>query len=228
MTAKAEQQAQPLKNIRQRISAVMQEVEYVKRESAGQGTGVKYDDVVAKLRPSMIKNGINLEVSELGKIEKVDELIAKSGSKQSLYQGQIEVRLVNIDDPKDFVPYIVTAHGADNGDKAPGKLNTYATKVALVKAFMLETGENDESRNYKEPEVVYATPQQVSAFYDLLAATSSEENSVLNHACMNVLKYGQVYTFAQLPEQAANIVIGLLNEKLKRMNKEAGVQNAAE
>lgn len=221
MTTKTQQAEQPIKNIRQRINAVMIDVDYIKRASAGQGTGVKYDEVIAKLRPSMIKHGINLEVSEVGEIFKTDELVSKSGSKQSLYQGKVEVKLVNIDDPADFVPYIVTAHGADNGDKAPGKINTYATKVALVKAFALETGENDESRNHKEAEVIYATPEQIGQFYELLAATASEESAVMNHACMNVLKYGGVFGFNQLPEQAANIVIGLLDQKLKRMSKDS-------
>lgn len=203
-------------NIRQRINKVMQEVDYVKRESAGQGTGVKYDEVMAKLRPSMIKHGINLEVSEVGQIAQVGELVAKSGAKQSLYQGQLEVRLVNIDEPTDYVPYIVTAHGADNGDKAPGKINTYAAKVALLKAFALETGENEESRYYKEPT---STDAQFSIFTDLLAATESEEANVLTYACNNVLKM-PVVKFAQLTEQQANSVISLLQAKYNKQQKE--------
>lgn len=220
MTTKAQQAEPKLLNIRQRINLVMIDVDYIKRASAGQGTGVKYDEVIAKLRPSMIKHGINLEVSEVGDVFKTDELVSKSGSKQSLYQGKVEVKLVNIDDPTDFVSYISTAHGADNGDKAPGKINTYATKVVLVKAFALETGENDESRNHKEAEILYATPEQISQFYDLLAATSSVESTVMDHACLKVLNYGGIFSFHQLPEQAANIVIGLLDQKLKRMEKE--------
>ncbi len=202
-------------NIRQRINQVMREVEYVKRGSAGQGTGVRYDDVIAKLRPSMIKHGITLEVSEVSEITALPLI-----GKQQVYQGTLEVRLVNIDEPTDFASYRVTAHGADNQDKAPGKINTYACKVALVKAFALETGENDESRNYKEPEIVYATEQQQSQFADLLAATGTEPESLMSHACLKVLKYEQVYAFYQLPEQAANIVIGLLEQKLKRQQQE--------
>ena len=34
----------------------------------------------------------------------------------------------------------------DNGDKAPGKAVTYATKAAILKILYLETGENEESR----------------------------------------------------------------------------------
>jgi hypothetical protein len=208
-------------NIRQRINQVMREVDYVKRASAGQGTGVKYDEVIAKLRPSMIKHGINLEVTEAGQIAKVDELVSKSGSKQSLYQGQLEVRLVNIDEPTDFVSYLVTAHGADNGDKAPGKLNTYAAKVALVKAFALETGENDESRYYKEPE---STEAQLSIFTDLCAATSSEPAAVLNYACSAVLKM-PVVPFEQLTEQQANGVISMLQAKYNKQQKDAANAN---
>ena len=207
-------------NIRQRINKVMQEVDYVKRESAGQGTGVKYDEVMAKLRPSMIKHGINLEVSEVGQIAQVGELVAKSG-KQSLYQGQLEVRLVNIDEPADYVPYIVTAHGADNGDKAPGKINTYAAKVALLKAFALETGENEESRYYKEP---MSTDAQFSIFTDLLSATESQESTVMQHACGSVIKI-QPCTFQQLTEQQANIVIGMLQAKHNKQQKDAANAN---
>jgi hypothetical protein len=39
------------------------------------------------------------------------------------------------------------SHALDNGDKAPGKAISYATKYALLKTFLLETGEDEESRH---------------------------------------------------------------------------------
>jgi len=145
-----------------------------------------------------------------------------------LYEGEFNIHFVNIDDGSDRLTVRIVGHANDNGDKAPGKAVTYATKSAILKVFAIETGENDESRNYKEPEIVYATAQQISSFYDLLAATATEEGTIMQHVCLNVLKYGQVYSFQQLPEQAANIVIGMLNEKLKRINKEAEKANEAQ
>ena len=56
------------------------------------------------------------------------------------------IHFVNIDEPADRLTVSINAHAADNGDKAPGKCASYATKTAILKALSLETGENDESR----------------------------------------------------------------------------------
>lgn len=212
------------RNIYQRINAVMQEIDYIKKDKKVSGGGANYsavshDQVVAMLRDSLVKHGIVYYPEQLNSTV----LVARDKSKDiamMLYEGEYNVHFVNIDDGADRLTVRIVGHANDNGDKAPGKAVTYATKSALLKVFAIETGENDESRNYKEPEVVYATPQQVSAFYDLLTATGTDESQAMQHACINVLKYGQVYSFAQLPEQHANIVIGLLDQKLKRMEKE--------
>lgn len=212
------------RNIYQRINAVMQEIDYIKKDKKVSGGGANYsavshDQVVAMLRDSLVKHGIVYYPEQLNSTV----LVARDKSKDiamMLYEGEYNVHFVNIDDGADRLTVRIVGHANDNGDKAPGKAVTYATKSALLKVFAIETGENDESRNYKEPEVVYATPQQVSAFYDLLTATGTDESQVMQHACINVLKYGQVYDFPQLPEQHANIVIGLLDQKLKRMEKE--------
>lgn len=220
------------KNIFQRINAVMQEIDYIKKDKKVSGGGANYsavshDQVVAMVRESVVKNGIVIYPEQLE--SKV--LVARDKSKDiamMLYEGEFNIHFVNIDDGSDRLTVRIVGHANDNGDKAPGKAVTYATKSAILKVFAIETGENDESRNYKEPEVAYATAQQISSFYDLLAATATEEGAIMQHACLNVLKYGQVYSFQQLPEQSANIVIGLLNEKLKRINKEAEKANEAQ
>ena len=63
-----------------------------------------------------------------------------------MYRGWYDVSLVNIDDSNDRATVSIEAHALDNGDKAPGKCATYATKTAILKLLWLETGENDESR----------------------------------------------------------------------------------
>lgn len=230
MTTKTQQAEQPIKNIYQRINAVMQEIDYIKKDKKISGGGANYsavshDQVTAMVRDSLVKHGIMIYPEQV----RSEVLVARDKSKDiamMLYEGEYKIHFVNIDDGQDRVTVQIVGHANDNGDKAPGKAVTYATKSAILKVFAIETGENDESRNYKEPEVIYATPEQVSKFYDLIAATSSDETTVLNHACLNVLKYGQVYAFTQLPEQSANIVIGLLDQKLKRMSKDSSSESA--
>jgi len=143
------------KNIYQRINAVMKEITYVKRGSAGQGTGVLYDEVICDLQPLLIKHGI---------VVTVDFLI--DGSRQTakgnyVYEGYFDVHYVNIDKPEDKFTSKIVAHAMDSGDKAPGKAITYATKIAHLKTFGYETGDNDESRS-EQRDVELITPEQVS------------------------------------------------------------------
>lgn len=132
-------------NIYQRINEVMKEAEYIKKGSAGQGTGVLYDEVIAMLRGLLTKNGIVIAVDFLA-----DDSRIKPGknSDQYIYEGCFNVSYINVDDPADRLVTQVVAHAMDSGDKAPGKAITYATKISMLKVFAIETGLNDEGRGY--------------------------------------------------------------------------------
>lgn len=141
-------------NIYQRINKVMKDVNYLKKDvkvSAGFGgtyNAVSHDAVTAALRASMIDNGIALTVNQIGQDFAERETIDGKIQKMRLYSGTYEVKFINIEEKEDFISINVCAQALDNGDKAPGKCMSYATKYALLKTFMLETGENEESRNY--------------------------------------------------------------------------------
>ena len=136
-------------NIYQRVNAVMKQIEYVKKDAkVGGGSGysaVTHDMVTAVLRPQLVEHGIvvNLEQLQSSLLERRDK---ERGINMHLYSGDYAVHFVNIDKPEDRITVTVNAHAADNGDKAPGKAASYATKYAMLKLFSLETGENDESR----------------------------------------------------------------------------------
>lgn len=146
------------RNIYQRINDVMKSVAYVQKDKAvtGMGAGYKavtHDQLVATIRQHVVSAGIAVVVSQTrGKYNDKGQKWDKD-SKQlipdsmRLYEGEYDVSLVNIDRPEDRVTAHVEAHAMDNGDKAPGKAMTYATKTAMLKLFWLETGENEESRS---------------------------------------------------------------------------------
>lgn len=161
------------KNIYQRINAVMIEVKYIQKDGSISGSGPSYkavthDMVTAKLRESIVKNGIVVRLEQL-KSEMIQERDVEKNIKMHLYSGQYNVHFVNIDKPDDFATVSITAHAADNGDKAPGKAASYATKYAMLKLFSLETGENDESRT---AEPILFTQAQKDEFDDILARSS--------------------------------------------------------
>ena len=131
------------KNIFQRINAVMQDKSiYIKKGSAGQGTGVVYDEVIAVLAPLLTKHGIVISIDKMG-----DSSSRETKKGAYIYECDYKISYINIDNPSDRLESIVEAHAQDGGDKAPGKTATYATKVSMLKVFSIESGDNEESRS---------------------------------------------------------------------------------
>ena len=141
-------------NIYQRVNAVMQECQYMQKVGAAQGKGVKYDEVVGMIRNLLIKYGIAPVVNQ----HSLD--LVQSSTKQPVYQGSYTLDLVNIDKPEEKITHTAIAHGMDGGDKGPGKAHTYATKIMLVKAFLIETGEDEESREERQEKKTISAAQE--------------------------------------------------------------------
>lgn len=144
------------KNVHQRINAVMAEIKYIKRGSAGQGTGVLYDEVIAILQPLLVTHGIVVAVDFLADS-------SRDNSKGNyVYQGYFDVHYINMDKPEDRLTCKIVSHAMDAGDKAPGKSITYAAKISHLKVFGFETGEADEGR-YVEEDIADISAQIMAA-----------------------------------------------------------------
>jgi len=158
-------------NIYQRINNVIKEGLYIKRGSAGQGTGVLYDEVISILTPFLMKHGIVFNV------EKVGEARSRANAKGNyIYECDFNVHYINIDDSSDRFTTLVEAHAMDSGDKAPGKAITYATKISLLKVFQIETGENDESREEIKEKSKTITPEQAAKLAEYCFMTDENGN----------------------------------------------------
>jgi len=132
----------------------MKAVQYVQKDSSISGGGANYkavshDQVVSVIRQELVNNGIVIFPNQIsGEFLIKRDLSVTPPVKMGLYSGKYEISFVNIDvaGGADKVTATIEAHASDNGDKAPGKALSYATKSAMLKVFSLETGENDESR----------------------------------------------------------------------------------
>lgn len=138
------------KNIYQRINDVMKKVDYVKKDKSISGGGANYkavthDQVISVARKALVENGIVIYPEQLDYSLPIMRDLEKN-IKMHLYSGWYLIHFVNIDSPEDRISVKINAMANDNGDKAPGKAVTYATKTAMLKVLCLETGENDESR----------------------------------------------------------------------------------
>lgn len=157
-------------NIYQRINEVRKMIGYVQKDKAvstggGSYKAVTHDAVTGMVREALIKHGVIIVPSVITAVFHPKEPDAK----QRLYEATYQVDFVNMDDPADRITTQQTAHALDNGDKAPGKAQSYATKYAILKLFNIETGEDDESR-YQQEEF-----DTVGAVDYILASTSIAE-----------------------------------------------------
>lgn len=154
-------------NIYQRINEVRKEIGYVQKDKdVGFGKSsyraVTHDAVTGMVRASLVKNGIVIVPSVLSATFHPAELVTTvddtgtsktAHAKQRLYEATYQIDFVNVDDPADRITTQQNAHALDNGDKAPGKAQSYATKYAILKLFNIETGEDEESRYQNEFDV---------------------------------------------------------------------------
>lgn len=129
-------------NIHQRILLCMAEVPYVQkvqRKTGLQYTFVTRDAVVSKLREAMIKHGVvYLPTMQSWSVD---------GNKTTM---EVMNRYACADNPQDYVEFPTLGYGIDPQDKGPGKAMTYCEKLAHLKQFMIEAGDEDECEHYDE------------------------------------------------------------------------------
>ena len=157
-------------NIYQRINEVRKAIGYVQKDKAvstggGSYKAVTHDAVTGMVRAALIEHGVVIVPSVVSSVFNAKEPEAK----QRLYEATFQIEFVNMDDPADRIVTQQTAHALDNGDKAPGKAMSYATKYAILKLFNIETGEDEESRYQTEEFDI------VGAVDYILASTSMAE-----------------------------------------------------
>ena len=185
-------------NIYQRINAVMKEITYVQKDKQVSGGGVNYkavthDQVISVARAALVKHGVMIYPNQLegGFLQMRDVNATPNPIKMGLYYGKYEINFVGID-KGDKVMATVEAHANDNGDKAPGKALTYATKSAILKVLCLETGEDEESRvDMANTDVI--DDGQVGTLYALLVTSEGILNPL-------GLKLSKAYKFSMISE----------------------------
>lgn len=191
-------------NIYQRINKVMKLVKYVKKDSSITGAGagykaVSHDQVISVVRQALVDNGIMIYPNQIkGEFIQMRDVNAMPNPiKMGLYTGTYEINFVNIDDGNDKITATIEAHASDNGDKAPGKCLSYATKSAMLKVLSLETGENDESRS-EEQDFDVINNEQCMLLYGLIV------DSVTGNLTPKGQKISRAFRFELISEIPTN------------------------
>ncbi|MCJ8293541.1 MAG: ERF family protein [Colwellia sp.] len=174
-------------NIYQRINAVMKESIYVKKGSAGQGTGVQYDELIALLAPALTKWGIVVVSEKAGNDARARD--TKKGT--YIYECDFNIHYINIDQPNDRFTTLVESHSMDSGDKAPGKAITYATKISMLKVFSIECGDSEESR-VPDLDFDIISNDQGNQLFNLLVDAQTGNLTPKGTKIQRAFKFGQI------------------------------------
>lgn len=125
-------------NIYEKMSAIMQDVQYLTKDDQVKFGTTSYkalseEKVTGIMRAELIKYKllvypIQQSASRIGQITHVD----------------VMYRLVNVENPEEYIDIASCGDGADSQDKGSGKAMTYAFKYMWLRAFALPTGEDPD------------------------------------------------------------------------------------
>ena len=150
------------KNIYQRIQAVAQEIKGIDKDMAVGSGSASYKavsdlNVTMRVKEAEAKHGIvSIPISqELLKSEVLTSPPDNYGKVKLTYVDTVKmvVRVVNVDDPTDFVEVESFGRGIDAQDKGFGKASTYARKYALLNLYKIATGVDPDAEASKDMEV---------------------------------------------------------------------------
>lgn len=125
-------------NIYEKISAVMQDVQYLGKDdnvSFGQTNykALSEEKVTVIMRSAMLKHKLV--------VFPVEQSATRTGN---ITHVDVKYRIVNTEDPADYIEVVSCGDGADTQDKGSGKAMTYAFKYMWLRTFAIPTGEDPD------------------------------------------------------------------------------------
>ncbi len=125
-------------NIHQKILNVMSAIEYLNKDDAVKYGQTSYkamseEKVTTTVRKELIKQGLV--------VFPIKQDVIKDGN---ITTTNTTYRMVNVDDPTDYIDLASSGQGADTQDKGVGKAMTYSFKYLLLRTFAIPTGEDPD------------------------------------------------------------------------------------
>jgi hypothetical protein len=166
-----------MKNLFQKINDIQKQVKSVhkggtvKINERSSYSAVLHDDVTGLLHDPIANAGIvamaRMETCELESFEVQKSYNGQTTSSRSyMVKVWASVTFMNSDNPAEQFQTQCFAYAIDSGDKATGKAYSMAIKYCYLKTFMLESCDDEESRDYEnswknEPSISKVNPNIV-------------------------------------------------------------------
>ena len=112
-----------------------------------------HDAVTALARDHLIAQGVVFVPSIVSSACNLTGTTTAKGVPFIRYEARYRFTVVNADEPTDCFAVEIEAHAIDQADKAPGKALSYAKKYALLKLLEIESGEEEEDREFQKSKI---------------------------------------------------------------------------
>lgn len=157
----------------EKILNIMNEVGYLNKDGfveTGKGKGYKAltdEKVLTAIRPVMVKHRLIMLPVGMDHRRADEKVKDYQGNEKTnrITDVNMTFRIINVDDPKDYVDVVSSGTGVDTQDKGIGKAMTYAKKYAITNSFLIPSGEDTDqisSDKYTE-QLMGAAPAQAQA-----------------------------------------------------------------
>lgn len=144
-------------NIYQKMNAVAEDIKRIPKNlivgfGKYQYKAVAEADVLAAVKEAEARHGITSYPASRRMVESKVIPRGDEGKESQFVRFETTYRFVNIENPEEFIEVMSYGDGIDSQDKAPGKAMTYADKYALMKAYKIETGDDQVDTIKDNPE----------------------------------------------------------------------------
>lgn len=125
-------------NIYEKISAIMQDVQYLAKDDHVEFGQTRYkalseEKVTSIMRAALIKYKLV--------VFPIEQTANRTGN---ITHVDVKYRMVNVENPEEYIEIVSSGDGADTQDKGSGKAMTYAFKYMWLRTFALPTGEDPD------------------------------------------------------------------------------------
>lgn len=128
-----------------KLAKVMQEVKYIQKRGFNKFHQYRYateSDVAEKIRESLAEQNVVMIPNMTS--HSIREHTTAKGNREYITTVVMEFKFIDGDSGEE-ITFTMIGEGQDPGDKGPYKAITGAQKYALMKAFMIPTGDDPEA-----------------------------------------------------------------------------------
>lgn len=179
-------------NIYQRVNEVRKAIDkIVKDKKVDSYMAVTHDNVTALTREHFVAQGIVIVPRLLAERTVATGTFTSRETPFIRYEATYQFDVVNADDPKDLFSAVIGAHAIDHGDKAPGKVLSYAKKALVLKLLELESVSEEEGRQEQHKPKIEPAKSVAREVWDTMTRETQSKLMDISVLIIDYLKEGE-------------------------------------